>query len=174
MVGEAAPLNAVDVHSLISGRPDGPDVVLSNSLGSTHVMWNPQIAELEERFMVIRYDTRGHGASPVPAGPYSIDDLADDVIALLDGLGVERAHIVGLSLGGMTAMRLAARNPERVDRLVLLCTGAQLAPGSAWTDRAATVRAQGSAAVAEAVVQRWFTPEYLVTHPDSRVAHERM
>ena len=89
-----------------------------------------------ERFRVIRYDTRGHGASPVPDGPYSIDDLADDVVALLDRLGVERAHVVGLSLGGMTAMRLAARNPDRVDRLVLLCTGAQLPPADAWTDRA--------------------------------------
>jgi 3-oxoadipate enol-lactonase len=135
-------------------------VVLSNSLGSTHRMWDAQADALGERFQVVRYDTRGHGGSPVPAGPYSIDDLADDLLALLDRLGAERAHLVGLSLGGMTAMRVAARNPERVDRLVLLCTGAQLPPGSAWTDRAATVRAEGTAAVADAVVQRWFSPGY--------------
>ena len=174
MVSEAAPLNPIEVHSVVSGRADGPAVVLSNSLGSTHVMWAPQLAELEERFMVIRYDTRGHGKSPVPAGPYSIDDLADDVIALLDGLGVERAHIVGLSLGGMTAMRLAARNPERVDRLVLLCTGAQLPPAEAWLERAATVREYGSGAVAEAVVARWFTPELREANPEARHDAEQM
>ena len=167
-------MSAVEVHAVVTGRSDGPVVLLSNSLGSTHRMWDAQLDVLNEHFRVVRYDTRGHGESPVPDGPYSIDDLVDDVVALLDRLGIARAHVVGLSLGGMTAMRLAARNPERVDRVVLLCTGAQLAPGSAWTDRAATVRAQGSAAVAEAVVQRWFTPEYLVTHPDSRVSHEGM
>jgi 3-oxoadipate enol-lactonase len=151
-------VNAVEVHAVVTGS--GPAVVLSNSLGSTHRMWDAQIAELEQHFTVVRYDTRGHGGSPVPDGPYTIDDLADDVVALLDRLGIERAHIVGLSLGGMTAMRLAARNPERVDRMVLLCTGAQLPPAQGWTDRAATVRAQGSNAVAEAVVDRWFSPHY--------------
>ncbi len=141
-------MSAVDVHAVVTGRADGPVVVLSNSLGSTHRMWDAQLAALEERFRVVRYDTRGHGDSPVPGGPYSIDDLADDVVALLDRLGIARAHVVGLSLGGMTAMRLAARNPERIDRVVLLCTGAQLSPAAAWLERAATVRANGSAAVA--------------------------
>ena len=151
-------MTAIDVHEVVTGS--GPAVVLSNSLGSTHRMWDAQIAELEQHFTVVRYDTRGHGGSPVPDGPYTVDDLVDDVVALLDRLGIERAHIVGLSLGGMTAMRLAARNPERVDRMVLLCTGAQLPPAQGWTDRAATVRAQGSEAVAEAVVDRWFSQHY--------------
>lgn len=127
-------MSVVDVHAVVTGS--GPAVVLSNSLGSDHRMWDAQLAELERHFTVVRYDTRGHGASPVPAGPYSIDDLTDDVVALLDRLGIRRAHVVGLSLGGMTAMRLAARNPERVDRMVLLCTGAQLPPAQGWTDRA--------------------------------------
>lgn len=167
-------MNVADVHTVVTGRADRPAVVLSNSLGSTHHMWAPQLAELEDRFMVIRYDTRGHGASPVPAGPYSIDDLTDDVVAMLDGLGIERAHLVGLSLGGMTVMRLAARNPERVNRVALLCTGAQLPPAEVWTERAATVRAHGSEAVAKAVVARWFTPEFLAAHPDARRDAERM
>lgn len=153
-------MSAVEVHAVVSGRPDAPAVVLSNSLGSTHRMWDPQLAALEEHFLVIRYDTRGHGGSPVPAGPYSIDDLVDDVVALLDGLGVQRAHVVGLSMGGMTAMRLAARNPERVDRLAVLCTAAHLPPRAAWLERAALVRDQGTASVAGAVVQRWFTEHY--------------
>jgi 3-oxoadipate enol-lactonase len=164
----------VKVHSVVTGRADGPVVVLSNSLGSTHRMWDAQLADLEQRFRVVRYDTRGHGDSPVPLGPYRIDDLADDLVALLDRLEVERAHIVGLSLGGMTAMKVAARNPDRVDRLVLLCTGARLAPVSGWTDRAATVRAHGTVAVAAAVVERWFTAAHLAAHPDSRRRHESM
>ncbi|MFN3008333.1 3-oxoadipate enol-lactonase [Mycolicibacterium wolinskyi] len=164
----------MSVHHIVSGRPDAPVVVFSNSLGSTHRMWDAQLAAFEERFRVVRYDARGHGQSPVPDGPYSIDDLADDVVTLMDALDVERAHVVGLSLGGMTAMRLAARNPERVDRLAVLCTGAQLPPASAWTDRAATVRADGTKAVAEAVVARWFTPQFLAERPDLKTEHEAM
>lgn len=167
-------MTAVEVHAVVSGRADAPAVVLSNSLGSTHRMWDAQLADLEQRFRLVRYDTRGHGASPVPDGPYRIDDLADDLVALLDRLGIAKAHLVGLSLGGMTVMRVAIRNPERVQRLGLLCTGAQLPPASAWTERAALVRAQGSAAVAAAVVQRWFTPAYLAANPGVRSVHERM
>ena len=167
-------MTAVEIDAIVTGREDGPVVVLSNSLGSTYKMWNAQVAALEERYRVVRYDTRGHGYSPVPGGPYSIDDLADDLVALLDRLGIGQAHLVGLSLGGMTAMRVAARNPDRVDRLALLCTGAALPPASAWTDRAATVRAGGSATVAKAVVERWFTAEFLAAHPDVRATHEAM
>ncbi len=167
-------MSAVEVRAVVSGRADAPTVVLSNSLGSTHRMWDAQLADLEQRFRVVRYDTRGHGGSPVPEGPYVIDDLADDLVALLDRLDIAKAHLVGLSLGGMTVMRVAIRNPERVQRLALLCTGAQLPPASAWTDRAATVRAQGSAAVAAAVVQRWFTPAHLDARPDVRSGYEQM
>ncbi len=165
-------MSAVAVHHVVSGRDDAPVVVLSNSLGATHAMWDANLAPLEERFRVVRYDTRGHGGSPVPDGPYTIDDLADDVVGLLDLLGVDRAHFIGLSLGGMTGMRLAARNPERVDRLVVLCTGAHLTPSSSWTDRAATVRADGAEAVAGAVVARWFTPGFLEANPDVRADSE--
>lgn len=165
---------AVPVHAIDSGRRDRPVVVLSNSLGSTHRMWDPQIAALEARFRVIRYDTRGHGRSPVPPGPYSIDDLADDLLALLDRFGIPRAHLVGLSLGGMTAMHLAAREPARVDRMAVLCTAAQLPPAESWRQRAATVRAEGTVAVAESVVARWFTPDHLQEHPDARRHHEDM
>ncbi|MCZ4536489.1 3-oxoadipate enol-lactonase [Gordonia terrae] len=165
---------SAQVHAVVTGRADGPAVVLSNSLGSTHRMWDSQVAALEERFRLVRYDTRGHGDSPVPPGPYSIDELADDVIALLDRFDIERAHLVGLSLGGMTMMRVAARNPERVDRLALLCTAAYLPPAQGWTDRAALVRADGTSAVAAAVVQRWFTPGYLAANTEARQQFEAM
>lgn len=167
-------MSAVDVHAVVSGHDDAPAVVFVNSLGATHRMWDAQLAAFEQRFRVVRFDTRGHGDSPVPQGPYTIDDLADDVIGLLDRLGIERAHIVGLSLGGATAQRLAIRNPDRVGNVAVLCTAAQFPPASAWTDRAATVRADGTGAVAQAVVQRWFTAEYLEQNPESRKYHEDM
>jgi 3-oxoadipate enol-lactonase len=164
----------IEVAHTISGKPDGPVVVLANSLGSTWEMWDANLADLEQHFRVVRFDTRGHGRSPVPPGPYTIDDLADDVIALLDKLDVAKAHFVGLSLGGMTGLRVAARNPERIERLVVLCTGARLDPASLWTDRAAIVRAKGTSAVAEAAVQRWFTAAWLADHPRERKESEEM
>lgn len=166
----------VEVHHQVDRAPhlpaDAPTVVLSNSLGSTLAMWDRQLAALSSRFQVVRYDIRGHGRSPVVPGPYSLDDLTDDVVALLDRLGLDRVHFVGLSLGGMTGMRLAARNPERVDRLAVLCTSARLEPTQAWLDRAATVRAHGTASVAEAVVGRWYTSAFRAAHPDEVTAAE--
>ena len=150
-------MSAVELHAVVEGPPDAPVVLLAGSLGSTLEMWEPQVAALTSRFRVIRYDARGHGRSPVPPGPYSIDDLVDDAVALLDRLGVDRAHVVGLSLGAMTAMRLAAREPARVGRLALLCTSARFPSASPWAERAAAVRAEGAPAVADAVVERWFT-----------------
>lgn len=167
-------MSAVEVYALVTGRETGPTVVLSNSLGATHRMWDAQLAALEQRFRVVRYDTRGHGDSPLPDGPYTIDDLADDLVALLDRLGIARAQVVGLSLGGMTAMRVAARNPDRIDRLALLCTASCLPPATEWDERAATVRAHGSAALAASVVHRWFTPEYLAAQQDIRTTSEAM
>ena len=164
---------AVRVHREISGPSDAPTVVLAGSLGSTHRMWDPQVEALSEHFRVVRYDARGHGESPVPPGSYAIDDLADDLVALLDDIGVERAHLVGLSLGGMTGMRVAVRNPERVDRLVVLCSSAHLPP-EVWLERAATVRADGVASIAESIVDRWFTPAFSQAHPDVRRAHVDM
>jgi 3-oxoadipate enol-lactonase/4-carboxymuconolactone decarboxylase len=151
-------MTAVAVHHVEEGPASAPVVLMVGSLGSTLEMWDPQAARLAGHFRVVRYDARGHGRSPVPPGPYSLDDLVDDALALLDRLGVQRASVVGLSLGGMTALRLAARAPHRVERLAILCSSALLGPAQDWTDRAATVRAQGTAAVADAVVSRWFTP----------------
>jgi 3-oxoadipate enol-lactonase/4-carboxymuconolactone decarboxylase len=158
-------MSAVELHAVVEGPPDAPVVLLAASLGSTLEMWEPQVAALASRFRVVRPDARGHGRSPVPPGPYSIDDLVDDAVALLDRLGVDRAHVVGLSLGGMTAMRLAAREPSRVGRLALLCTSARFPSASPWAERAAVVRAEGTAAVAEAVVDRWFTGRLRKTEP---------
>jgi 3-oxoadipate enol-lactonase len=155
----------VDVHFVADGPPEAPVVVLSNSLGSTVEMWEPQVPVLSERFRVVRYDHRGHGGSPVPPGPYALEELGRDVVRLLDRLGLERASFCGLSLGGMVGMWLAAHAAERVDRLVLCCTSALLGPPEMWAQRAATVREHGTAAVAETVVSRWFTPEFAAREP---------
>jgi len=148
----------VKVYSQVDGPSDAPVVVLSGSLGTALEMWDAQVPALARHFRVVRYDLRGHGRSPVPPGPYEIADLGADLIALLDRLGVARAHLCGLSLGGMLSLWTAAHHPERVDHLVVLCTSALLGPPEMWIERAAVVSARGTAAVADSVVSRWFTP----------------
>lgn len=160
-------MGAIALHHEITGERGAPPVLLLNSLGSTLAMWERQVPALAEQFLVLRCDTRGHGESPVPPRPYVIDDFVDDAVALLDNLGLGQAHVAGLSLGGMVAMRLAAREPERVERLALLCTSAQLGPPETWAERAATVRAQGTGAVADTVVSRWLTETRRAAEPQT-------
>lgn len=164
----------VDLDHRFDGPEAAPVLVLANSLGTTMAMWDPQVGALARRHRVLRFDHRGHGGSPVPTGPYSIDDLGQDVVALLDRNGIERASFCGVSLGGMVGMWLASHVPDRIERLVLCCTSARLGPPRGWTDRAATVRAEGTAAVAEAVSARWFTPGFWVTAPDVADRHKQM
>jgi 3-oxoadipate enol-lactonase len=153
------------LHSEISGPEGAPVLVLGGSLGSTLKMWDGQLA-LAERLRLVRHDHRGHGGSPIPPAPYEIEDLGRDVLALLDALELERVSYCGLSIGGMVGMWLAANAPERIDRLVLICTSAQLPP-EPWAERAATVREAGSLEViADAVVARWLTPDYAAAHPE--------
>ncbi len=140
--------------------------MLCNSLGTTLSMWDPQIPALAERFHVVRYDRRGHGRSPAPPGPYSIDDLAADALSLLDELGLARISFCGLSIGGAVGMWLALEAPERLDRLVLCCTRPAFPPPEQWVERAAVVREGGVAAVSDAALRRWFTEPYRGEHPD--------
>ncbi len=113
-------MTAVEVSYTEDGPADAPVVVLSNSLGATRGMWDPQVPALAERYRVVSYDTRGHGDSPSPAGPYTLDDLVDDVVALLDRLGVRRAHLVGHSFGANVALQVAVAASDRVAGLVLI------------------------------------------------------
>jgi 3-oxoadipate enol-lactonase len=147
----------VRLHYELSGPENAPVLVLGSSLGTTSSLWEPQLPVLHEFFRVLRYDHRGHGGSPAATGPFTIDDLGDDVLELTDSLGVERFSYCGLSLGGMIGMWLAGHAPERIDRLALCCTTASFPSPEPWRDRAATVRESGTAAIAEAVVGRWFT-----------------
>lgn len=158
----------------IDGQPDAPVLVLGGSLGTTSAMWEPQLAALTTRFRVIRYDHLGHGRSAMPAGPYTVDLLGRELVALLDALSVTRFSYVGLSLGGMLGLWVGSHLPERVERLALLCTSARPGPATAWTARAATVRAHGMARVADTVLQRWFTSEFAATRPDVAAAYRAM
>jgi 3-oxoadipate enol-lactonase len=160
---------SVALHHEIEGPADGPVVLLGTSLGTALGVWEAQLPALAEHFRVVRFDHRGHGCSPVPPGPYEIADLAGDVLALIDRLGVRRAHYCGLSIGAMVGMWLGANAPGRIDRLVLMCTSARLPPPSAWAQRAEAVLAAGTPEpVADSVVDRWLTPAYAAAHPEQR------
>lgn len=146
----------VEVFHEVHGPAHGPVVVLSGSLGSNLSMWDPQLEPLlAAGFRVVRYDHRGHGRSPAPPGPYSVAELAGDLLGLLDRLGVGRVSLVGLSLGGMVGMWLAEHEPSRLERLVLCCTSARLGPEQMWVDRARTARESGMEPLADAAVGRW-------------------
>ncbi|MCI3204443.1 MULTISPECIES: 3-oxoadipate enol-lactonase [Pandoraea] len=144
----------------IDGDDHAPALVLSNSLGTTLEMWAPQVPAFAREFRVIRYDTRGHGGSSVTPGPYVIDQLGRDVVALLDALDIERASLAGVSMGGMTGMWLGIHAPQRLDRLAIVCSSAHIGAEDVWNGRIRAVQADGMNAVTDAVVSRWFTPEY--------------
>jgi 3-oxoadipate enol-lactonase / 4-carboxymuconolactone decarboxylase len=148
------------MHVVVEGPPGGVPLVLLHSLGTTHAVWDATAAALQGGFRVIRPDLRGHGLSDVPPGPYSILAMAGDVLAVMDALGVARAHVAGLSIGGMVAQAMAAVTPDRVDRLVLCDTALAIPPAELWAERAAAVRASGMASIADAVVARWVTPAF--------------
>jgi 3-oxoadipate enol-lactonase len=154
-----------DLNYLLEGPEDGPVLGLSTSLGTSLEMWDDQAPVLGDRFRLLRYDTRGHGRSPAPPGPYAIGDLGGDVVRLLDRLGIERASFCGLSVGGMTGMWLGAESPGRVERLVLLCTSALLGPKGVWDERIATATEQGMSALVGGVIERWFTPAFRSQNP---------
>jgi 3-oxoadipate enol-lactonase len=141
--------------------------VLSGSLGTDLSMWDPQADRLAERFRVLRYDLRGHGDSAVPPGPYAMSDLGEDLLALMDQIGIERAALCGLSIGGMLSLWIAANAPERVSRLVACCTSAYLGEETPYAERAATVRRAGLEPIADAVVERWFTPRFAHERPET-------
>jgi 3-oxoadipate enol-lactonase len=157
---------AAELRYEFRGKRGSPALAFTGSLGTDLTMWQLQADVLKPHFCTLRYDLRGHGASEVPPGPYSMDDLGSDLVALLDRLGIERASLCGLSIGGMISMWVAAHAPERVERLVLCCTSARLGPAESWLERAAIVRAEGVQAVADAVLDRWFSPRFTQSHPE--------
>jgi 3-oxoadipate enol-lactonase len=161
--------NGVRLFYAISGSGDAEPVLFSNSLGTDIGMWDEVIAGVAPYCQCIRYDTRGHGRSELVQTPASIDDLADDAAGLLGALGIESAHIVGLSIGGMTAQAFAAVHPGKVRTLTLIATTAHFPQPAPWEDRARLVRREGVAAIADTTMERWFTPAFRAAAP-ARVA----
>lgn len=164
--------DGIRIQYVLQGNPGAPVLVMSNSLGTTLEMWDPQMPALLERYRVLRYDTRGHGGSSVPAEPFGMAELAADVLAVMDDAGVERADFCGLSMGGMTGIWLARHHPERFGRFVLANTAALIGPASVWNTRIERVRQEGMAAIADGVLVRWFTEPWLAGDP-SRMAPVR-
>ncbi len=157
-----------------SGPEHAPVLVFSNSLGTTHRMWDPQIADFTKHFRLLRYDTRGHGQSSVTPGPYSIEQLSWDVVRLLDFLQLDRVYFCGLSMGGMTGMFLGANAPNRFHKIVLCNTAATIGTLESWNARIEAVHKGGMRAVAGAVLERWLTPAYRATHPTETAGVLRM
>ena len=159
--------NGLQINYELSGRKDAPVVVLSHSLGTSLEMWKPQIAVLEPNYRVLRFDTRGHGGSEAPAQPYSLDQLGEDAVRLLDVLGIDEVHFVGLSMGGMIGQYLALNHGNRLRNLVLCDTTALIPPEAQplWQERIDAARENGLAALVEDTLQRWFRPPYLDQDP---------
>ena len=156
------------LHYEVSGRNHAPALVLLHPLGASSGIWLPQLAEFERFFHVVRIDLRGHGKSRLEAGdptPCSIADLAADALAVLDHLGIERAHFCGLSIGGITALQVAIRSPRRVLRLVLANTAASFPPASNWEERIETARSKGLEPLQAGVPERWFSPVFRQSDP---------
>jgi 3-oxoadipate enol-lactonase len=159
-----AEAGTVALHHRVDGPPDAPLLVLGPSIGTDLHLWDANLAELSSRFRVLRFDTRGHGRSPAPAGPYTTSELAADVLALVDHLGVERFAYCGVSLGGAVGQQLALDHGDRLTAVVLCCTAAKFGDADDWNARANRVRAEGTEWLVEPSRTRWFSDP---AHPDA-------
>jgi 3-oxoadipate enol-lactonase len=169
-----ADLKDVRIHYELSGREGAPALVFSNSLGTNLGMWDSQDVEMGKKFRIVRYDKRGHGQSSAPPGPYSIETLGRDVIALLDFLHLDRVNFCGLSIGGQTGLWLGVNAPESLHKLIVCNTAAKLGTQETWKRRMDAVRSGGMKPVAQAVIERWFTPGFREKEPAEVARIQRM
>jgi 3-oxoadipate enol-lactonase len=167
-------VNGIVLHHQVLGQADGPSLVFINSLGSDFRIWQDVVPAFTDRFQVILYDKRGHGLSDAPPAPYMIDHHTDDLLALLDRLKIDKAALIGLSVGGMIGQRIAARAPERVQALTLCCTAAKIGTPELWAERIAAVENGGLEPITDNVLQRWFTPLFRETQKDVVVGWRNM
>ena len=152
------------VYYELDGPPNAPALVLSNSLGTNLSLWDAQLPLFAQTFRVLRYDSRGHGHTSATKGEYSVEMLGRDVLQLLDALNLDRVNFCGLSIGGMTGMWLAVNAPQRLEKLVLSNTAPKIGKLDTWNERIRAVREGGTKAVAQQVIERWFTPEFHACH----------
>ncbi len=153
--------DGTELFYTLDGPEDAPALMLSNSLGTTHRMWEPQIAAFSETYRVIRYDRRGHGQSSSPPGPYSIEDLGADALAIMDAAGVKSVRWCGLSMGAMTGLWLASHAPERIEKLVAVSAATFMPPPELWNGRIKTAQDKGIEVLVAPTMQRWFTAGFL-------------
>lgn len=157
-----ATIGGIRLYYAEDGAVDAPPLILTHSLGTNADLWAPQVPLLSRFFRVIRYDTRGHGLSSLPSGEYSFDALADDLLGLMDHLGIAKAHLCGTSMGGMTVLQAALKRPERVQSLILCNTAARIGSVESWTARIAMVNEQGLDKLAPTLVTRWVADDFRV------------
>ena len=155
--------NQARIFYRLEGQDGLPVIVLSHSIGTDHAMWTPQVADLTQYFRVLRYDTRGHGASDCPAGEYSVEQLGRDVVALVDALRISKFAFCGLSMGGAVGQWLALHTPERLTHLVLANTSPRFGTPEQWNSRIQAVRQGGMAAIVGMALGRFFSPEFLAS-----------
>jgi 3-oxoadipate enol-lactonase len=155
------------IHVEVEGPERAPVLMLSNSLGTTLAMWEPQVAPFTRHFRLVRYDRRGHGRSGCPKGPYTMERLGRDVLAVLDGLGIAKINWCGLSMGGMVGQWLGANAPERIERMVLTNTSSYFADKAAWNERLKLVQEKGIASFAAPNMARWFTKGFIERAPQT-------
>jgi 3-oxoadipate enol-lactonase len=167
-----APVEDGQLHYRLDGIPNLPVLMLSNSLGTDHSMWDVQVPAFTQKFRLLRYDSRGHGASTVSPGDYTMERLGRDVLALLDHLGMATVSFCGLSVGGMVGQWLGLNAPERFNKFVLCSTAAKIGNEELWNSRIEAVRKNGVRSISDAILQRWFTPAFQQREP-STVARVR-
>lgn len=156
--------NGARIHWKLEGEDGAPALVLLNSIGTDMDLWDPLLPTLRAHYALLRIDTRGHGASDAPGGDYALADLATDVFAAMDAAGIASAGVAGVSLGGMIAMEMALRCPERVESLALICTSVTM-DQAAWQARVDAVRGNGMAAIADLAMSRFLSPGFLNAQP---------
>jgi len=160
-----APVENGQLFYRVDGKPDLPALVLTNSLGTDHTMWDAQVGAFTGKFQLLRYDSRGHGASTVIPGDYTMEMLGKDVLSLLDHLGLATASFCGLSIGGMVGQWLGLNAPDRVKKIVLCNTAAKIGSEETWNGRIETVRKNGMRSISEVTLQRWFTSGFQQREP---------
>ena len=166
------PMTTIDadgcpIHVEVEGPEHAPVLMLSNSLGTTLHMWDDQVKPFTEHLRLVRYDRRGHGQSGVPRGPYSIERLGRDAVAIMDGLGLKTVNWCGLSIGGMVGMWLGTNAPQRIDKLILSNTACYMPVRDLWDERIKTARERGMAPLVDATLERWFTEEFREREPET-------
>ncbi len=164
-MAEAVTSDGCRVQYRIDGRANAPALLLCHAAGSNLTLWDEQMPALRERFRVVRYDSRGQGASDVPTGPYTIDRLAADALSVLDAAGIARASFCGISIGGMVGQTLATQAPVRLERLIIANSAPTGGPPEIWNARIAAVTENGMGPIVDSVLERWLTPEFRARNP---------